>query len=135
MSEIRNQNVNRKANVDWKTIPVALDNAINLTSAVVYSLTPGYKLQIEKIASYCRTKAGTVTAVVKVGGRTAASVTFTAATEVAQTLSTTLANIRASATEAITIELTTDGSGALVNGFISITFRPWPKAGELGPNT
>jgi delta 1-pyrroline-5-carboxylate dehydrogenase len=47
--------------------------------------------------------------------RTAASVVFTAATEVGQTLSTTLANIRGSSTEAITVVLTTDHTGVLAN--------------------
>lgn len=113
-----------------KTLTKEIVTAVSLTSAVVFSFTPGYKFVIERIRTFCRTKTGTVTAVVKVGTRTAASITFTAATEVAQTLSSTLANIRGSNTEAITIELTTDGTGALTNGNVTITFRPRPLAGE-----
>lgn len=98
--------------------------AVSLTDAVVFSFLPGYRFQITRIRSFCRTKAGTVTAVVKVGTRTAASITFTAATEVAQTLSTTLANLRGTAAEAITIELTSDASGVLTNGHIVLEVRP-----------
>lgn len=111
-------------------LPVAVVTAINLTGAVVFSWTPGYTYQITSIKSFNRTKAGAVSAVVKVGTRTAATVTFTAATEVASTLSTTLANIQGSATEAITIELTTDGTGALTNAFVTISMRPRPLNGE-----
>jgi hypothetical protein len=132
MSGIRNQNVNRAATFAQKTRTVAIITALSLTSAVVYSSQPAYKYKIERIRSFCRTKAGTVTAVVKVGTRTAATITFTAATEVAQTLSTTLANLIGSSSEPITIELTTDGSGVLANAFIEIVTRPYPMNGDLG---
>jgi hypothetical protein len=133
MSGIRNQNVHKAADFVKQPLVAGIVTAISLTSAVVFSFLPGYKYEIARIRSFCRTKAGTVTAVVKVGTRTAASITFTAATEVAQTLSTTLANLRGSATEAITIELTTDGSGVLTNAHLVITIRPRPLAGDLGP--
>lgn len=127
---VRNDDVDRDASLARRAYSVGVVTAISLTDAVVFSHTPGYRFQISKITSFCRTKAGTVTAVVKVGGRTAASITFTAATEVDQTLSSTLADIRGSASEAITVELTTDGSGALTNGHISIEVRPYPLRGE-----
>jgi hypothetical protein len=135
MSAIRNQEVHKGA--DFPKMPLAVDitTAINLTSAVVYSFTPGFRFRVARIRSFCRTKAGTVTAVVKVGTRTVASITFTAATEVAATLSATLANIIGSSSEAITIELTTDGTGALTNGNITILIRPTPLSGELGQVT
>src|SRR4051812_49342950 len=108
MSAIRNQEVHKGA--DFVKLPLAVDitTAINLTSAVVYSFTPGFRFRFARIRSFCRTKAGAVSAVVKIGSRTVASITFTAATEVAAALSATLANVIGSATEVITIELTTD---------------------------
>lgn len=101
-----------------------LVTAVSLTGAVMFSFLPGYRFQVTRILSFCRVKAGVVTAVVKVGTRTAASVTFTTATEAAQTLSTTLANLRGTAAEAITIELTSDASGVLTNGHIVLEIRP-----------
>lgn len=131
----RNQNVHRSADFPKQHVNVDVITAINLTSAVIFSFLPGYKFQITQIRSFCRVKAGTVTAVVKIGSRTAASITFTSATEVAQTLSTTLANLRSSVTtEAITVELTTDGTGALTNGNLIVTIRPWPLDGDIGTN-
>lgn len=127
---IRDRNIDRNSRVVEKSKAISITTALSLTSAVVYSQTPGYRYQLKRVRSFCRTKAGTVTAVVKVGGRTAATITFTAATEVAQTLSTTLANLRGSATEAITIELTTDGSGVLTNAFIILVYRAYPLANE-----
>jgi hypothetical protein len=133
--KIRNQNVDKAADFPKQWIGGEITTAISLTGAVVYSLTPGYKHRIRRIRSFCRTKAGTVSAVVKVGTRTVSTITFTAATEVAQTLSRTLADLLGSATEAITIELTTDGSGVLTNARIDIAITPWPLNGELGQST
>jgi hypothetical protein len=66
----------------------------------------------------------------RVSTRSAVTIVFTAATEVDNTLSTTLANIQGSSTEAITIELTTDGTGALTNGVLTLSSRPRPMNGE-----
>lgn len=130
---LRDQQVNKTANFGKKQLAVALITAISQTGVTCYSFTPGYKFQLLAVGSFCEALAGTVTAQVFVGGRLAASVTFTSATEVAQTLSTTLANLKGSATDAITIQYTTNGSGVLTNGFINIVYRPWPYAGDLGP--
>jgi hypothetical protein len=135
MSGLRNQGIHRAADFPKQHLHAPIITALSLTSAVVYSFTPGFAFRFARIRSFCRTKAGTVTAVVKVGTRTAASITFTAATEVAQTLDALLANVKGSASEAITIELTTDGSGVLANAFVIMTIRPWPLNGELGPGT
>lgn len=127
---VKDRNILPTAGIAQETVAPEIVTAVSLAGAVVFSYTPGHKFQVTRVRSFCRTKTGTVTATVKVGGRTAASVTFTAATEVAQTLSTTLANLRGSASEAITIELTTDGTGALTNGKVVIAYRPHPMNGE-----
>lgn len=133
MSGMRDQNVHKNAHFPKRNVTVALVTAISQTGVVAYKFTPGFAFQFVVVRTYCLLKAGTVTATIKVGGRTAASLTFTSATEVTPTLSTTLANIRGSSTDAITIEYTTDGSGVLTNGFVNIVFRPRPLNGDLGP--
>jgi hypothetical protein len=133
---LRDGDIHKAAATPKHYLPVALVTAISQTGVVAYSFTPGYRFQIAAVSSYCRVKAGTVTATVKIGSRTAVTtVSFTTATELAQTLSTTLANIRGSSTETITIEYTTDGSGVLTNGFVTLTIRPFPLSGETGPNS
>jgi hypothetical protein len=133
---IRNQNIHSRADFPKQRLVKEIVTAISLTSAVVSSLTPGYRFQIVGVRSFCRTKAGAVSYVVKVGTRTAvAAGVFTAATDVAATLSTTKSNLRGSSSEAITIELTSDGSGVLTNSHVEIIIRPWPLAGDLGPST
>lgn len=121
---IQDKHIHPSASFAQQRLVAPLVTAVSLTGAVIFSFLPGYRFQVTRIRSFCRAKAGTVTAVVKVGTRTAASITFTSATEVAQTLSTTLANLRGTASEAITIEITTDGSGALTNGHVVLEFRP-----------
>ncbi len=131
---IRDGDMHKAAATPRHPLVVALVTAISQTGVVAFSYTPGYKFQIAAVISYCRVKAGTVTATVKIGSRTAVTtVGFTTATELAQTLSTTLANIRGSSTETITIEYTSDGSGVLTNGFVTLFVRPYPLSGELGP--
>ncbi len=118
-----------------EAVAVTLVTAISQTGVVAYSFTPGFAFQIARIRTYCLLKAGVCTGNLKVGGRTAAPLVFTSATELTAVLSTTLANLRGSATDAITIEYTTDGSGVLTNGAITFQFRPYPMRGEatVGP--
>lgn len=135
MPNIRDAEIHKAAAIARKVLPIAIPTAVDLTDAVVYSFAPGFKFQIVAARSFNRTKAGAVAGVIKIGSRTAATVTFTSATEVALTLSSTLANIRGSSTEVITVVLTTDGTGALTNGVLNLTIRPYPLAGDIGPNT
>lgn len=128
---VKDKNVQPAAVIASDKDATEVVTAISLTSAVVYAYTPGYDYQLVRVRSFCRTKAGTVTFVVKVGTRTAvATGVFTAATEVAATLSTTLANVQGSSTEATTIELTTDGSGVLTNAKVFLEWRPRHMNGE-----
>lgn len=134
MPNVRDQNHHKSANVPKKTLVVPVETAVSLTNAVIFSHVIGHKFEITRVRSFCRTKAGAVSFKVKAGTREAVPAgTTTAATEVAQTLSTTKANVRGSATEAVTVELTTDGTGALTNGRVVIEYRPFPLAGDLGP--
>lgn len=136
MPGLRNQGHHRTSDVPKKNLAVALVTAVSQTDLVAFKFTPGFRFEIVSVRSYNAAKAGTISYKVKAGTRTAVSAgVFTAATEVAATLSTTKANIRGSSSEAISVEYTSDGSGALTNGFVVIVYRPWPLNGELGPST
>lgn len=129
---VKDKNVLPSAVIASDKQVVAIVTAVSQTGVVAYSYTPGYRFQLTRVRSYCRVKAGAVSGAVKISTRTAVTtVTFTTATEVAQTLSTTLANIQGSATDAITIEYTSDGSGVLTNGFAILEFRPLGMNGEI----
>lgn len=129
---IKDHAVHKDAKFALDRIVVPVITATGLTDAVIYEYQPSHAYQLVEVRSYCRTKAGTVTAAVKVGSATAVTtVTFTAATDVEQTVSTTLANVRGSDTEPIKIELTTDGSGALTNGSVTLVYRAAPLNGEV----
>lgn len=127
---VTNKKVDRNATFAVKHLNFEIATAVSLASAVIKTFRPGTGFMVVGAESFCRTKTGAVSFVIKVGGRVAvASGVFTAATRVEQTVSSTLANVKGSATEDITIELTTDGTGALTNGHIAIDVRPYP----LGP--
>jgi hypothetical protein len=130
---IEDQNVNPTARSARKSLPVSITTAISLAGVVVYKFTPGYRFRLTGCSDFARTVAAVISYVVKVGGRIAvASVTPVAAAETVRSLSTTLANLRGSATEAITIELTTDGSGAATNLAVNLEIRPLGMSGDQG---
>jgi hypothetical protein len=93
---------------------------------------PGH-FEVIAVSGFCRTKAGTVTADVKIGGTTclASALALTAAAATQGTLSTTRANRRGKrGTNALTVHATTDGSGVLTDGFVLVWVRAYPAARE-----
>jgi hypothetical protein len=127
---VKDRNVAKDAVVASDKAVVAIITAISQAGVVAFKYTPGYAFQVTRVRTYNLAKAGAVSGNLKIGTRTAVALTFTSATEVAHVLSTTLANVQGSASEAITVEYTTDGSGVLTNGFVVIEFRPRPMNGE-----
>lgn len=129
---VTDEKIDKDAAVGREKITVPVETAVSLTDAEILEIVPGFAFEVVSIESYCRTKAGAVSAEVKVGGNaaTATGVTFTAATRVANSLSATYANKRGSETDTLTVEITTDGTGALTNGSIVITIRPQNMRGD-----
>lgn len=123
MSKLRDQNVHPTAAFAKKEIVVALPTAISQTGRVAFKYTPGYKFDVIRIRTSNAVKAGAVTGKVKVGTRTASDITFTSGAEVGQTLSSTEADLEGSASEALSVEYTSDGSGVLTNGQVVIEIR------------
>ena len=129
---VQDKNVHPDANFAKECHVIAIPTAVSQTGVVAASITPGYAYEVVRVRSYCRVKAGAVSGAVKVGGTfSVASVTFTQATEVAQTLSTTRSDNCGSATDAITVEYTSDGTGALTNGLVMVWIRPQPLNGQV----
>lgn len=117
--------ISKAAAVARQRLAVALVTAISQTGVVAFSFTPGYAFEVVRVRSYCLLKAGTVTGKVKVSTREAVpALAFTTATEVGATLATTAADRKGSASDAITIEYTSDGAGVLTNGFVVVEIRP-----------
>lgn len=134
MSAIKKRRADPADPLNSEKMVVAIITATTQTGVVAFAYTPGYAFQITRVRSYNLNKAGAVSFKVLVDTREAvASGTFTDEAEVAQTLSTTLADLRGSSTDAITIEYTTDGSGVLTNGHVVLEFRPYPMRGEVAP--
>lgn len=116
---------------NWRPIVIPLVTAISQTGVVAFKWTPGYRFQVARVRSYNLAKAGAVSGNVKVAANVAAAIVFTSATEVAQSLSGTLSNLRGLNTDTLSLEYTTDGSGVLTNGLVIVEIRPFPMAGEV----
>lgn len=130
---VRDINIDRSAKTPRKIFVIPVVTATGLTDAVVYKYTPGYAFRVTRIRSYARAVTATITAVVKVGTRTAMAAAAPVQTvDTAHTLSTTAANLRGTSTEALSIELTTNGSGAATNLSFTIEIRPLGLAADQG---
>jgi len=128
---VKDRNVLPTATIATDKLVIPIITAISQAGVVCFSYQPPSDYQIVRVRSYCLLKAGTVTYAVLVGARTVLTGgVFTTATAVAGTLSATLANIRGTSAEALTVTYTTDGSGVLTNGFLVIDVRPQHMDGE-----
>jgi len=115
-------------------LSIVLNPAINLAAATVYSYTPGFQFQLTRVRHWCRVLAGAVSYQILVGGRVAvASTNFASGIDGGGTLSSVLANVRGSKTDALQIQITSNGTGQLTDGDIILEFRPYPVAGESAP--
>jgi hypothetical protein len=130
---VRDSNMAAAGRTARKQLVVPIVTATGLSGVVVWKFTPGYAFRITGLRDFARGVTATISYAVKIGTRVVATgLTPVAATDTARTLSTTLANLRGTATEAITIELTTDGSGAATNLAVHIEIRPLGLAGDQG---
>lgn len=94
---------------------------------------PGFDFQIVKVEVNALTVTATISVDVLIGSTSCltGAITPVAATPTAGTLSTTLANVRGSSTEAINVQYTSNGTGAATNGIVSVWIRPQPMNGEV----
>lgn len=100
---------------------IPLVTAVSQADVVAFSYVVGSGFKITKVKTYVRTKAGTVTADVKIGSTSvlSAAAAFTDATEVTAGLKAELSRF-GKPTDAINVHFTTDGTGALTNGFVVV---------------
>jgi hypothetical protein len=136
LSGIRDQNIHRSANIAGLILNARVISATGQTDVGILAFTPGHRFQLTRVRSWCSAVAATITYDVLAGARVAVNdAAFTAATEVAGTLSTTPSNTRGSASEAITVRYTSNGTGSVTNGAVTVVYKPWPLNGQLGPST
>ena len=110
-----------------------LVTAVSQTGLVIYSYVPGYIFQLMFVRTFCSAVATTMSGQILVNGNVAATLSWTANTEVTPVLSTTVANVRTTAkTQALSINYTSGGGGSLTNGSITFGIRPYPMHGEAG---
>jgi hypothetical protein len=112
-----------------KVIVVPVVTATTQTAAKFFTYTPGFAFRVISIKTYCRAKAGTVTGQVRVGTDTTtvldSALVFNAdSTEYAGRIKARFSRVGAGSTSSIRVYYTTDGTGALTNGFVVLRIRP-----------
>lgn len=116
-----------------KVLVIPIITAVSQSDVIAYAHQPGHPFEIVSVEGYCRTEAGAVSADVKIGTVTALNAVhaFVTATRALAVLATALASRRGSATDVINVHYTSDGTGALTNGFITVRYRPVPMNGDV----
>ena len=130
---IKDKAIEPTAATPQNAIPLEIVTALSLTSAVVASVQPGYAFEVVKVEDFARTVTATITYDCKVGTMSvlAATATPVAATRTTRTLATSRASRRGTSSSALTVELTTNGTGAATNMKVTVWIRPYPLNGEV----
>lgn len=107
--------------------------ATGQTSKQTDGVVPGYAFQIMRVEVNALTVTATISVDVLIASTSCLSsaITPVAATPTAGTLSTTLSNVRGTASEAINLQYTSNGTGAATNGYVSVWIRPIPLNSEV----
>ena len=125
---VTDRKVHPEARLAEKALVVSLVTATAQGDVKAFSLRPGYGFQVIGVQAYCRSEVGAVTADVKIGTTSvlSAAVAFVTATRVDGVLAASLAARRGTAAGELNVHFTSDGTGALTNGFVVVTIRPYP---------
>jgi hypothetical protein len=128
---VTDRKVHREAKVALKHLVVPLITAVSQTAVKAFSFRPGYGFKVEGVQTYCLNRAGTVTADVRIGTQSvlASAAAFAAGNRVDAALAAGAPT--GSATAELNVHYTTDGTGALTNGFVVVTIRPYPVNGDV----
>jgi len=131
---VKDINVAKNANHAKELVRLVLGvTATGQAAKLVDAVTPGFAFEVVKVEVMAVTVTATLSVDVQIGGATAlnAAVTPVAATPTPGVLAATLAARRGSATEAIQLKYTSDGTGAATNLVVSVWVRPLPLDGEV----
>lgn len=106
---------------------------ISQTDLAVGIHRPGYRFRVLGVEVFCSAVAATASIDVKIGAVSVlnAVITPSAAARVAGVLSAVLANVVGTATEDITVEATTDGTGTIDDLVVTVVTRPYPVNTEV----
>lgn len=112
------------------TIPTT---AVSQTALLAGAKTPGFKFQVTKVSVFATAVTATITVDVQIGGVSVltGAITPVAGSEVAGTLTSTLASLRGSATGQVQVKYTSNGTGAATNLQVYVQVRPYPLNGEV----
>lgn len=124
----------KAANSARHHITFPITTSVSQAGVVVGSWTPGHKFEVTKVSVFAVGVTANVSVDVQIAGASVltGSIVPVAATETAGTLKTTESALRGSATQALTVKLTTDGTGAATNFVVRVQVRPYPLNGEVG---
>lgn len=131
---ITDSKISRGGKTSWKCVTLLLGTtATSQTGKKTDGCIPGFPFQVMRVEVNALTVTAAITVDVQITTLSVltGAITPVAATPTAGTLSTTLANLRGAATEAINLLYTSDSAGAATNGVVRVWIRPVPLHAEV----
>jgi hypothetical protein len=111
--------------IPTRTLVIGTNVIANQADVKAYEHLPAFPFEIVSVASYCLTKVGAVTFDVKVGGVSVLSAPLATAAGARQVGALVAAALRrGSAAAAISVHYTSDATGVLTNGHVTVVIRP-----------
>lgn len=131
---ITNVKIAKGATVAQKAVRLQLGTtATSQTAKKTDAVTIPYDFQVVKVEVNALTVTSTISVDAKIGSTSVLTgrVTPVAATPTAGTLSTTPANTKGASGAVLSVDYTSDGTGAATNAVVTVWIRPRPLNGEL----
>lgn len=128
------RNIDKASAVGLEFVQLPLGTtAVSQTATLAYAFKPGYAFTVASVQVYAAAVTATATVDVQIGTTSVLTgqITPVAATVVAGTLSSTKANIVGGAADTISLKYTTNGTGAVTAGTVTVAIRPSGMEGDL----
>ena len=132
---VGDRHLNPSSGLAKTPILVPLVSAVSVTDGNIAVIRPGFDFAVEKVEVFARTYTATLTVDVLVGSNVIVNDQApTANTRVEATWNTgftSLPSRKGTSSQDLTVRYTSNGTGAVVNGYVLVWIRPFPAGGEV----
>lgn len=128
------RNIDKASAVGLEAIQMPLGTtSVSQTATLAYAFKPGFPFTVASVQAWASGVTATASADVQIGGVSVLTgpITPVAATVTAGTLSSTKANVVGGAGDTLQLKYTTNGTGVITNGTVTVWIRPSGMEGDL----
>jgi len=130
---IRSPNIDRNSHIGWKAISMPLGTTtVSQTAKLAFACTPGFGFAVAGVEVFALTVTATATIDVQIGSTSvlSAPITPVAATPTDGVLAASFPTLKGLATDTLSLLYTTNGTGAITGGTVTVWIRPSDQEGD-----